>query len=475
MTGDAGFGYSRAYRGYFLGLTAAITCFSVIDRIALLTMGQAIKEDLGLSDLEFGLASGLALAAVYTLVGLPLARIADTGNRVRLIAWATAIWSAFATLSGFARSFVQLMLCRVVIGIGEAGVQPPAVAIVSDLYPPERRGTALALLSIGLPAGTLIGAIASGYLAELYSWRAVFVMLGVPGLMLALLAWLTLHDPPRGLSEGLAERPAEAGEKNRITRLRFRDTIGLLGRHPAFWHIVIGLALTYFAAAGIGSFLPQYFARNFSLTLGQTGLMFGLVGAASNLVGNVSGGVFVDWIARRDARWYAWLPAIALFGGAPLYLLSFSLTGPAPATATLVLAGMILFLHYAPTQAVLQNMVEPKLRATAAFIFFFIISMLGYGIGPALLGFISDVLAARAFVPGDFAASCLNGPRASSIVDACARASASGIGSAMTIMSCLFFWAALHFFLAARTIGDALRAPVAADSSLPEANRHAEF
>ncbi|MEI9851332.1 MAG: MFS transporter [Sphingomonas sp.] len=437
--------FSRAHRGYFLALTATISAFAVIDRIALLTVGQAIKDDLGISDFEFGLVSGLAFAAVYALVGLPLARLADTGNRVRLIAWSIAIWSVFSMLGGFARSFVQLMLCRVVVGIGEAGVQPPAVAIVSDLYPREKRGTALALLSIGLPVGTLAGAIGAGYLADAYSWRTVFVILGVPGLLLALIAWATLRDPPRGLSDGLVVAAGDPAP-------RTLDTIRHLARLRSFRHIVAGLALTYFAAAGIGSFLPQYFARTFALGLGATGLMFGLVASGSNLVGNVAGGVTVDWISRRDPRWYAWLPGIGIFCAAPLYILSFTIPEPVLATAVLVLAGMVLFLHYAPAQAALQNMVEPRMRATAAFVFFFIVTMLGYGVGPTLLGLVSDMLAARAFAPGDFAAACLGGAADPATAARCRHASARGIGQAMTAMSGLFFWAGIHFLIAARTV-----------------------
>jgi predicted MFS family arabinose efflux permease len=447
--GDGTGQYSRAYRGYFLALMVVVSAFAIIDRVALLTVGQAISRDLGLNDFQFGLVSGFAFAVVYTLAGLPLARIAESGNRVKLIAIAVAVWSLFSFLSGFALSFLQLLLCRVVIGIGEAGVQPPAIAIISDLYPPNRRGTALAILSIGLPVGSLVGAASAGYLADAYSWRTVFLLLGVPGLLLAVIAWVTLRDPPRGLSEGRSSAPIEPAPPARAV---FRH----LAVRASFWHIVVGLALTYFAAAGIGSFIPQYFARVFGMSLGQSGILFGLVGASSSLAGNLSGGVIVDWISRRDRRWYAWLPAAGILIAAPLYLAAFGVLNPMIATAFLVIAGVFMFLHYAPLQAVLQNMVEPRMRATAAFIFFFIVSMLGYGVGPTLLGLISDALARHAFAPGDYHSLCSGAVPGTAIakdlLKACHAASASGIRGAMTIMSCLFFWAALHFWLAARTL-----------------------
>jgi predicted MFS family arabinose efflux permease len=446
--------YSRAYRGYFLALMVTISSFAVLDRVALLTVGQAISRDLKLNDFQFGLVSGFAFAVVYTLAGLPLARVAESGNRVKLISIAVMVWSVFSFLSGFARNFVHLLLCRVVIGIGEAGVQPPAIAIISDLYAPNRRGTALAILSIGLPLGSLVGASTAGYLADAYSWRTVFLLLGLPGLLLGIIAWATLRDPPRGLADG---RSAAADEPPPPTRAVFRH----LAARTSFWHIVCGLALTYFAAAGIGSFVPQYYGRVFGLALGQAGVLFGLVGASSSLTGNLSGGVIVDWISRRDQRWYVWLPAAGILTAAPLYVGAFSVLHLALATALLVTAGVFLFLHTAPLQAVLQNMVAPRMRATAAFVFFFIVSMLGYGVGPTLLGLISDALARHSFAVGSYAALCPGGTpgqgAATALVDACHAASAIGIRGAMTIMSCLFFWAALHFWLAARTLRQDLR------------------
>lgn len=393
--------FARAYRGYFLFLMVVISAFSVIDRTAVLTLGQAIKQDLKLSDLQFGLMSGFGFALFYALLGLPLARIADSRNRVRLVSVAVAIWSIFATLSGFARSFLQLMVCRMVVGVGEAGVQPPTVAVISDLYPPTRRGTALAIFSIGIPLGTLIGPIGAGYLADASSWRTVFLLLGPPGVLLAVLGWLTLREPPRGMSE--RRTSAE------MTAPGFLAVCRHLAAKPSFWHIMAALAVTNFAAAGVGSFLPQYFTRTFNLSYGLTGVLFGVIGALSTLGGTFSGGVIVDWISRRDHRWYVWLPAIGVVTATPLYVASFLLPNPVVAMTILVFAGAALFLYFTPTQVVLQNMVEPRMRATAAYIFFVVSAIVGFGFGPALLGYISDVLAAQSFAGGHYRALCPGG------------------------------------------------------------------
>ncbi len=278
----------------------------------------------------------------------------------------------------------------------------------------------------------------------------VFLVLGLPGVVLALLAWLTLREPPRGLSE--PDRAAAPDTPAPSALAIFRH----LAVKPAFWHIVAAMALTTFAAAGVGSFLPQYFSRSFSLGLGLTGVMFGLISATSTLVGMVSGGVVVDWLSHRDERWSCWLPGAGVLVAAPMYVASFLLPNPILATAILTLAGASLFLYYAPTQMVLQNMVEPRMRGTAAFIFFLVSSMVGLGFGPALLGYVSDRWASGVFEAGDYLTQCPGGAAraGAQMADgaACHAASAAGLKGAMSVMSCLYVWGAVHFALAARTI-----------------------
>jgi MFS family permease len=446
MSQDAGARFGRGYRTYFLALSVAISAFAVIDRTALLTMGQSIKADLKLSDLQFGVISGFGYALFYAVLGGPIARIADTRSRAKLIAVAVAVFSVFAALCGLARSFIQLMLCRVTVGVGEAGVNPPTYSMISDLYPPQRRGTALAILSIGIPVGTLIGPVLAGYLAKEFSWRLVYLLLGVPGLLLALLAFLTLREPPRGLSENRVEADQTPAPD-------FYAIVRYLAAKPTFWMLVTGMMLTTFAAAGIGSFLPQYFGRVFHLGLDKVGWLFGGVSFLSTLVGNVSGGVTADWLSKRDKRWYAWLPAIGLGVSAPLYAATFLSPNPVTAIVLLTLAGAVLFLYYAPVQVIVQNMVEPRMRGRATFIFTVASFVLGFGFGGALQGWLSDVLAARALGIADFQAQCPGGVAVAlgSGLD-CQGAAATGLRGAMTVMSAFFLWAAIHFALASRTI-----------------------
>ncbi len=438
--------FGRGYRTYFLILSVAISSFAVIDRTALLTLGGPIKADLKLSDLQFGIVSGFGYALFYAILGAPIARIADTRSRARLIAAAVATFSVFAALCGLARNFVQLMLFRVTVGVGEAGTLPPTNSIVSDLYPPQSRATALAIISIGIPVGSLIGPTFAGYMAKEASWRQVYMMLGAPGLLLALLAFLTLREPPRGMAENKisADREPAPG---------FYATVTYLAAKPTFWLLVSGMALSAFASAGIGSFLPQYFLRVFQLSLVKVGLLFGVVSFISTLIGIVSGGVVSDWLGKRDRRWCVWLPAIGLGVAAPLYAATFLSPNPVVAIAVLTLAGAVLFLYYAPVQAIVQNMTEPRMRGTAAYVFAIVSGVLGFGFGGTLLGWLSDALAARAMHVADFQAQCPGGVAlVAAAGPACQAAGAAGLRGAMALMSGVFLGPAVLFTLAARTI-----------------------
>jgi MFS family permease len=441
-----------------VALVAINTCSS-IDRVATITIGPAIKADLALSDFQFGLTAGFGFALFYAFLGLPIARLADSHSRVRLIAFAVTIWSVCLVLTGFVRNFVQLMICRVAVGIGEAGVQPPSVSLISDLYPPARRGFGLGILALGVPVGTLIGAIGGGYLTEYYSWRSALVVIGAPGILLGLIAFL-LREPSRGMSERAAAVPDDATPSLRAVARH-------LAHRRSFKHLVIAIGLTNITVNGVGAFLPQFFARVSELGLGRIGVLYGAIGAVSTLVSYTFGGAIVDWISRRDRRWYAWLPAIGCLLSAPLYILAFTLSNTILATLLLIVASICVFLYYTPTQVVLQNMAQPRMRATVAFAFFFVVGLVGLGAGPALVGAFSDFFAAGHFNAGDYAALCpggvpLDDPQ--SLKDACRAASSVGLQYALIGVACTGIWAALHFVLAARTlrkdIDDETRVPL---------------
>ena len=440
--------FGKGYRAWFLGLMVVASAVSVIDRTTILTLIQPIKADLHMTDADYGLLQGVGLALCYALFGLPLARLADTRNRMKLVAAAVGVFSIFAAFCGLVRSFGQLLLCRVVVGVGEAGVQPPIISAISDLYPAQKRGTALAILSGNIGIGALVGPVVAGRLAEKYSWRLMFFIVGVLGVAVALLALLTTREPPRGMSDDV--------DVEHVPPPRFLAVLRLLAAKKSFWQVIFGMSVTNFAVAGIGTFVALYLTREFDLGPAMTGVVFGSVSFISTFGGTVSGGVIVDFISRRDGRWYAWLPALGVLVAAPLYIGGFLLPNAAVALASLTVGGVALFFYYTPTQALLQNMVEPRMRATAAFVFFVVSGLVGFGGGPALLGFISDQVAAHAYAAGSYALACPGGvaPHGAGAAahTACRLASLTGLKLAMSLMAGLYVWGAVHFFLAAKWV-----------------------
>lgn len=439
---------AQSQRVLLLVALVAINAVSSIDRVAILTIGPAIKTDLALSDFEFGLTAGFGFALFYAFLGLPIARLADAYNRVRLIAFAVTIWSVCLVLTGFVRNFIQLMIFRITVGIGEAGVQPPSVSLISDLFPPERRGFGIGILALGVPVGTLIGAIGGGYLTEFYGWRSALIFIGSAGVLLGILAF-ALREPPR-IGSHHAE-PEHAATAPSITSVAKH-----LARRPSVKHLVVAIGLTNITVNGVGAFLPQFFARMSELGMGRIGVVYGAIGALSTLVSYTFGGAVVDWISRRDGRWYAWLSAAGCLLSAPLYVLAFTLSNTIIATILLILASICVFLYYTPTQVVLQNMAEPRMRATVAFTFFFVVGIVGIGAGPALVGGLSDFFAAARFSGGDYTALCPGGVSAATATEAlrasCHAASSAGLKFALVCIASVGIWAALHFVLAARTL-----------------------
>lgn len=421
-------------------LLVALSCF--IDRVIVAALGPAIKADLGISDAQFGLLSGLAFALLYTTAGIPVARLADRNKRVPLLAVATAIWSLMTMLSAYAANYWQLLLLRLGVGIGESASSPCTVSMVSDKFPRHKRATALAVVALGSSAGSLIGGFGGGWLGETVGWRMTFLIVGAPGLLLALLV-LTVKEPIRGNFDepGAIKREIPS----------FMAMLKILRAKPTFMHLGMACGLTSFVNFGVLLFLPMYFGRAYDMTMTQAGLLFGLITAVSNGVGTLLGGFGADWAGKRDERWYAWLPAICLCCAAPIYMIGLSMPAWQTALPLVVVGATLAFTFYAPTFGAVQNMVEPQMRGTASAIIIFFQNLVGMGLGPLFVGYLSDTFAARSF-EGDYAAQCIG--RAAQEVAECAAAGTIGIRYGMIICACFAFWAGFHYWKASRTLKD---------------------
>ena len=458
-----------AYRGQsqvkIILVLMLVYTFNYMDRVIFASVGEAVKEDLALSDLQLGLLGGLAFAAFYTLFGLPLARLAERFNRVGIIAVCVAVWSAMTALCGTATAYWQLLLFRMGVGIGEAGFTPTVVSLISDYFKPNRRATAYSVIILAVPIGSFLAAALGGWIVENFGWRTVFFVIGPPGMLLGLLTWFALREPPRGHSDGkLDQDPVPP----------LKEVLPYLWRKSAFVHLTLGAAIIGFVAYGDNFFLMPFLVRNFHLDHAQAGMILGVILGVSAAVGTLSGGLLSDWAGRHNLRWYAWLPAIGLVGSWPFYVLALFQQSLAPAVVLMVIGSITFYAFLPTTQTVTQGLVRPKMRASTSAIHGLASAMLGLGAGPVFLGWASDFFAGRAFAGliagGDFAASC-QGPAPTAlgaeVAAACGVASAEGIQYAMVTASLGLLWAAAHYVRAARSLRDEVVSPYLEDKATP--------
>ncbi len=435
--------YSVAYKAWFLFLLVLIYACSFLDRIITAVVAQPMKIDLGLTDFQVGLLGGLAFALLYTFAGIPLGRLAESRRRVRIITVCIVAWSAFAALCGTAQNFWQMVFLRAGVGVGEAGGTPSAHSLIADHFAPARRATALSIYALGVPVGVLAAAFGGGWVAQHLGWRLAFMVLGVPGLALGLLALLTLREPPRGFSEGKhgsvsAEVPS------------FVSVIKRLWQMKGARHMIIAIGIGSFAVQAINQFIPIYIARVFGLGVARAGFTFGVIVGVGGFIGIGLGGTLADWLAPRDKRWYAWVPGLATVIAVPLGWFAFQCDRFNLAIPAIFLFSTLVMTWNGPTFAVAHGVVGPRMRASATVVVLMVMSLVGAGLGPAAIGFASDWFAARVFSgAGNYLQVCLpHALKTPALALACAQASASGIRSGMLSFSIFLAWAAGHYLWA---------------------------
>ncbi len=358
--------------------------FNFIDRQILAILLEPIKQELQVSDTAMGFLTGIAFALFYTIAGIPIARWADRGTRRTIIALGIAVWSVMTALSGLARSFPQLTLARIGVGVGEAAASPPAHSLISDYFPPERRATALGIYTMGAYLGILFGLLLGGWINEFFGWRMAFFVVGLPGLVLALVVRLTLREPPRGHSEGLTD----PGEQQST-----REVLRYLWALRSFRHLSIAASLYGFAGYGFGAWAPAFLMRVHDMGTGETatwlGLSIGLGGAA----GAYLGGRISDGLGASDARWFMRVPALGALAAIPFYVLFLFLPDKLPALLCFIPAAVLSAFYVGPTFAMTQGLAKLHMRAMASAILLFILNLIGLGLGPQAVGILNDLLA----------------------------------------------------------------------------------
>ncbi len=392
MTGPRADGAERgdaaraAYARYVLAALFCVYILNFLDRQILAILIEPIKAELAVSDTAMGLLTGFAFAVFYTGAGLPLARIADRGSRTGLIAIGLVVWSAMTAASGLARSFWQLALARVGVGVGEASFTPASHSLIADYFPPERRAGAMAIFAAGASLGTILGYLLGGLVGQYVGWREAFLLVGLPGLLAAPVFFLSVREPPRGASE---RRKVEAGQPTALAVLRH-----LLTRR-SFVYLAASASLHGFSSYGSATWIAVFLIRVHGLSLAEAGLVLAVVSGASSFVGQIAGGRLADRLGRRDPRWYMFFPAITSVAALP-FLLAFLLVPDTKLAVLLSVPGSLLVnVWTGPTYAMAQGLAPPRMRAVASALVVFLLNLVGMGLGPLAVGALNDLLAPR--------------------------------------------------------------------------------
>ena len=355
--------------------------FNFLDRQIVNILAEEISQDLGLSDTQIGLMTGLAFALFYTFLGIPIARYVDRPhtNRAHVITVSLGAWSAMTAACGLAQNFVQLLLARIGVGVGEAGCTPAAHSLITDAVPAEKRASAMAFYGLGIPIGGLIGMVIGGVLNDLYGWRNAFLAVSIPGILFALLLPKLMRDPGR--------HHAGAGAAPQTPFLAaLADILG----SKSFVLVLLGASFTAFLSYGKAVWVVILFQRDFGLSAGQTGLWLGVITGLAGMLGTWAGGALADTFGKRDKRHILTAPAIGMTLAAPILFAAYWVDDWRWALVLLIVPTALNYFYYGPSYALAQQLVKPSQRAVATSLVIFGQNLIGLGLGPLFFGILSD-------------------------------------------------------------------------------------
>ncbi|NNC54082.1 MAG: MFS transporter [Pseudomonadales bacterium] len=440
---NQGFG-SAGYRGYVLGALLLAYILNFVDRIMIGILAEPIIEHFGLSDSQFGLLSGVAFAVFYSALGIPIARLSEHVNRVYIIGTAILLWSLMTVLCGFASSFWMLFAFRLGVGIGEAGLTPPANSLISDYFKPSARTRALAIYSTGITLGMFLANLFVGLTGGKVDWQQTFIIVGLAGIPVGLLILFSVKEAPRGYTD-----PAGSAHP---TPASLRSTLQELASKPTFWAVTMGGTATAFVGYGTGNFTISFLVRNFDLSVAQAALYYMAPLTLGGAVGTWLCGLLIGRFAGGRNDIGLRLTAISLVLSAIFYISAFNSSNTQLIFPLLMLGNFFHYWHMGPMYGSVGAVVSTRVRATAIAILLFVINLIGYGLGPLFVGWLSDRFAAAQLVSssGPDLATCLSssamlGPDQLSL---CSAASAYGLRTAITLTIFVFFIAAFCFALA---------------------------
>lgn len=432
---------TKPYRAYVLMALLTVYTFNFIDRVVIAILQEPIKQEFGLTDLQLGLLGGPAFAVLYTFLGIPIARLAERHNRMTILAICVAIWSGMTAACGIATSYATLLLARIGVSVGEAGCTPPAQSVISDYFPAESRATAISIYALGVPVGSMLAAIGGGLMMEYFGWREAFLVLGLPGLLLAIVVKLTVKEPVRGgVGAAAVETPG------------FMEAFRILMAKTTFWHVALGSAVASFVGYGVGQYLNSFLMRTHLLTGLQASQLSGIVLGVAAAFGTFFAGWLADRMVKRHPNALAWLPALGFIIATPLYLVGYMAPSLWIGVPFMVVGAITHYFYLGCMYASVQGIVAPRVRATATAVLLFIVNLLGYGLGPPVIGALSDFLASTNLQAAGLTLADCGKTIAKANEAACASGSEFGLRWAIFIGLFGYLWAAAHFLLAWKTL-----------------------
>lgn len=414
--------FTGGLKAYTVGLLTLIYTANYVDRQIVAILLPSIKADLVLSDTQLGMLTGLAFGIFYATLGIPIAYLADRMSRKKIIIASLTLFSLMTYACGLAQNYLQLLLARIGVGVGEAGTSPPSHAMIADMYAPSDRATPLAVFALGINLGLFVAFIAGGYIADNYGWRTAIQVVALPGFVLAVIAWLTLKDPPRGMSDDSSESTAPP----------LMVTVRYMLSTPSMRQLLIGSTLIIIVGYGAVAWLPSYFIRVHGMTATQVGTILALMIGIGGAVGTTLGGVAADRLGKKDVRWNMWLVGIVGIIATPFSVMGYLAGSSQVALLWLIVPTMVGALYFGPTLAMLHTLVKPEMRSLASAILLFVNNIFGLGLGPLMVGIMSDALTPHYGV--------------------------QGLGVALALMVLIGVWGSVHFLLAGRSLAHDINA-----------------
>jgi MFS family permease len=416
------------YANYVLIALTLCYVLNTMDRSQILAASvQAIKKEFAASDFQMGVLTGIPFAFFYSIMGIPIAAWADRSSRRTVLSLAVATWSAMTAVFGMSVNYAMLFAARVGTAVGEAGGSPPSHSLISDYFPKSRRGTAFSIYALGVPIGTSLGAALGGWGNQTLGWRNTFILAGVPGIVIAALLWLTVKEPPRGLSDGAAR----TGERAPVPGMF--DVLRTLWQRRSFRHLTLAAALHSVVWYASGAFNNAFLQRSHQMTVAEAGYWIAVLSAIAGF-GTFLGGLASDRLSAKlkDRRWYMWVPGIATLLCVPFQFLAYLSADRAVVLPSFVGLMFMAAVFFGPSFAMTQALATLRMRSVATSLLLFIQTLIGNGLGPSVTGLISDLLNTS------FQQNSLR--------------------YALVIIGVVNIWAALHYLLGSRTLRQDLEA-----------------